>query len=72
MCLFLFHIFINKMKKKKLHTKFNEWNSKRLYPQKRPMRVDELNNGVVPKKTLIEIGKGRDKRKIDISQYILK
>ena len=65
-------ILINEMKKKKLHTKFNEWNSKRLYPQKRPMRVDELNNGVRPKKTLIEIGKGKDKRKIDISQYILK
>ena len=60
------------MKKKTLHTKFNEWNSKRLYPQKRPMIVDELNNGVRPKKTLIEIGKGKDKRKIDISQYILK
>ena len=68
----MFYICINKMKKKKLHTKFNEWNSKRLYPKKRPMRVDELNNGVRPKKTLIEIGKGKDKRKIDISQYILK
>ena len=60
------------MKKKKLYTKFNEWNSKRLYPHKKPMRVDTMNNGVVPKKTLIEIGKGKDKRKIDISQYILK
>ena len=36
------------------------------------IKVKELNNGVVPKKTLVEIGEGWDKKVIDISQYILK
>ena len=43
-----------------------------IWNKKHTEDIEELNNGVVPKKTLIEIGKGRNKRKIDISQYILK
>ena len=56
---------------KHIYTTINEWKSKRINPKKK-VDIEELNNGVVPKKTLIEIGKGWDKRKIDISQYILK
>ena len=56
---------------KHIYTTINEWKSKRINPKKK-VDIEELNNGVVPKKTLIEIGKGKDKRKIDISQYILK
>ncbi len=63
--------YIKVKPKKHITTKLNEWNSKRVNP-KQQIKVEELNNGVVPKKTLVEIGKGRDKRKIDISQYILK
>ena len=57
--------------KKHITTTINEWKSKRVNPKKK-LDIEELNNGVVPKKTLVEIGKGRNKRKIDISQYILK
>ena len=56
---------------KHITTTINEWKSKRINPKKK-VDIEELNNGVVPKKTLIEIGKGRDKRKINISQYILR
>ena len=56
---------------KHITTRLNEWNSRRLNP-KQQIKVEELNNGVVPKKTLVEIGKGWDKKVIDISQYILK
>ena len=56
---------------KHITTRLNEWNSRRLNP-KQQIKVKELNNGVVPKKTLVEIGEGWDKKVIDISQYILK
>ncbi|MDB9854080.1 hypothetical protein OAC91_02470 [Candidatus Marinimicrobia bacterium] len=64
-------VLISVKKKKHITTKLNEWNSQRTNPRKQ-IKVEELNNGVVPKKTLVEIGKGGDKRNIDISQYILK
>ena len=63
--------YIKVRPKKHIYTKLNEWNSRKLNPKPK-LNIEELNNGVRPKKTLIEIGKGKDKRKIDISQYILK
>ncbi len=81
----------NKKKKsiKSKRTLYHEWNSKRLkrkYGCVPPrLMVDEKFNGVLPKKTEIEIGKvgweviretpyklPNEKRKIDIKKYILK
>ena len=35
----------------------------------RQIKVEELNNGVVPKKTLVEIGKGWDKKVINFQFF---
>ena len=79
-----------KHKKKPIKSKrtlYHEWNSKRLkrkYGCVPPrLMVDEKFNGVLPKRTNIEIGKVgwetkpndnlvNEKRKIDIKKYILK
>lgn len=66
--------YLKKWKKKgrkKYKTISNEIQSKK-FNKKPQMRVDTLENGVRPKNTKIEIGKGKDKRTIDISQYIIK
>ena len=62
---------MKKLKNKNYRTLINQMNSKRLNP-KPQMKIDTLENGVLPKNTKIEIGKGEEKRTIDISQYIVK
>ena len=62
---------MKKLKNKKYRTLINQMNSKKLNP-KPQMKIETLDNKVLPKKTIIEIGSGKDKRTIDISQYLIK